>query len=488
MSWVKEPIGPVIDGKLRTSSETFDVDNPLTGEVLFKCSKSNLEDCNDAINSAQRTFQTWSKCPPSKKRLILLKAADILESKLEAAVELMAQEISATRSWATTNVMQGANTLREVAALATHVKGEIVPADRPGTKIMIYREPAGIVYSMCPWNAPIQLSIRGIATPLLCGNTVLLKPSEYTPKAQKMVVDVLIEAGLPAGAISYLPMAPPDAPALTEYIISQKEVRRVTFTGSDRVGRAIAQVCAKYLKQSVLELGCNAPVVVLDDSNLDDAVNAIVFGAFTNSGQICMSTNRVIVLNNVADELVKRLVKRTSSILATNCLEDKDSKMSGLFSKASVTRLMNLISDARSKGASLALGDMSSKGTIMQPHIVDHVDNTMDIFYQEAFGPLVCVTRVESIEKAIEATNDTDFTLCASVFSKDVMLAMDVARQIRSGSSHINGPTLYIEATLPNGGVGGSSGYGRFGGVHGIDEFVDKRNLTIQDAGAVYPL
>lgn len=487
-SWITKAIGPIINGVEVITNDSMAVDSPLKGSVLYNCSIASLKDCEACVDHAQDSFKVWSKFPPSKKRLVLLKAADILESKLEDAIELMALEISATKAWATTNVIQGANTLREVAALATHVKGEIVNADRPDTQIFMLREPAGIVYSICPWNAPIQLSVRGVATPLLCGNTVILKPSEYTPKSQKLVVDVLQEAGVPKGAISFLPMAPRDAPEFTDYIISRKEVRRVTFTGSDTVGRAVAQTCAKYLKQPILELGCNAPALVLDDSNLDDAVNAIVFGAFTNSGQICMSTNRVIVVDNVADELVRRLVEKTGTLRATDAIDDKDAKFSGLFSKASVSRLISLITDAKEKGATVPLGDLKPNGTLMQPHIVDRVNNTMDVFYKEAFGPILCITRVENIEKAVEAANDTDFTLCASVFTKDISLAMNVARQIRSGSSHINGPTLYIEATLPNGGVGGSSGYGRFGGVHGIDEFVDKRNMTIQGPGVKYPL
>ncbi|KAA8915123.1 hypothetical protein TRICI_002732 [Trichomonascus ciferrii] len=487
-SWITQTIGPIVNGVEILTNDTMAVDSPLKDSVLYNCSTASLKDCKECVDHAQEAFNVWSKFPPSKKRMILLKAADILESKLEDAIELMAMEISATKAWATTNIVQGANTLREVAALATHVKGEIVNADRPDTQIFIMREPAGVVYSICPWNAPVQLSVRGVATPLLCGNAVILKPSEYTPKSQKLVVDVLHEAGVPKGAISFLPMAPKDAPSFTDYIISRKEVRRVTFTGSDTVGRAVAQTCAKYLKQPVLELGCNAPVLVLDGTNLDDAVNAIVFGAFTNSGQICMSTNRVIVVNDVADELVRRLVEKTATLRVSSAIDDQDAKISGLFSKASVSRLLGLISDAKEKGATVPLGDLKANGTLMQPHIIDFVENTMDIFYKEAFGPILCITRVDNIEKAVDAANDTDFTLCASVFSKDVPLAMNVARQIRSGSSHINGPTLYIEATLPNGGVGGSSGYGRFGGVHGIDEFVDKRNLTIQGPGAKYPL
>jgi acyl-CoA reductase-like NAD-dependent aldehyde dehydrogenase len=487
-SWITETIGPIVNGVETITKNTMTVDCPLKNNILYNCCTATMNDCKECVDHAQEAFNIWSKVSPSKKRMILLKAADILESRLEDVIELMAMEIAATKTWATTNVIQGANTLREVAALATHVKGEIVNADRPDTQIFILREPAGIVYSICPWNAPIQLSVRGVATPLLCGNAVILKPSEYTPKSQKLVVDVLHEAGVPKNAVSFLPMSPNDAPRFTDYIISRNEVRRVTFTGSDTVGRAVAQICAKYLKQPVLELGCNAPVLVLDGSNLDDAVNAIVFGAFTNSGQICMSTNRVIVVKDVADELVCRLVEKTSAIRAKDAIDDKEAKISGLFSKAAVSRLLGLINDAKEKGATVALGDIKANGTLMQPHIIDFVENTMDIFYKEAFGPVLCITRVDNIEKAVDAANDTDFTLCASVFSKDISLAMNIARQIRSGSSHINGPTLYIESTLPNGGVGGASGYGRFGGIHGIDEFVDKRNLTIQGPGAKYPL
>lgn len=299
----------------------------------------------------------------------------------------------------------------------------------------------------------------------------------------------LAAAGLPAGTLNFLPTAPANAAAVTELTVKHPKVLRVNFTGSGRVGRIIAGWAAEVLKQCVLELGGKAPVLVLDDAIVEDAAEAVVFGALSNSGQICMSTERVIVHSSIAPQFKEALVKRATQVTCGNHLETPDVSMSGLFTPSSCTRICGLAEDAVTRGAQLILGSTTPWGpnkSILSPMILDRVSPAMPIFREETFGPVICLTECGSDAEAVDLANDSDFSLCASVFSSDVMRALDVARQVRAGSCHVNGATVYIEPTLPNGGTGGNSGYGRFGGVAGIEEFTEKKIITLAKPGARY--
>lgn len=335
-----------------------------------------------------------------------------------------------------------------------------------------------------------NLTARAICTPLICGNTVVLKPSEFSPKSQYIMIRALIEAGLPAGCINFLPTQSSDAPVVTEMAVKHPLVRRVNFTGSDRVGTIIAGWAASVLKQCVFELGGKAPVLVLDDANIRDAVEATAFGALSNNGQICMSTESVIVHKSVAAEFKTTLVEKAKNLTCGNHFSDPDVSLSGLYTPASAKRILGLVKSAIASGAVLLTGDMNvhgSNGTILRPHLLDKVTMDMEISNEETFGPIVCIYEVGSDEEAIEVANSSEFTLCASVFSTDVMRAMEVAKMVRAGSVHVNGPTVYIEATLPNGGTGGRSGYGRFGGMAGVEEFTERKILSLAQSGMVYP-
>jgi benzaldehyde dehydrogenase (NAD) len=295
---------------------------------------------------------------------------------------------------------------------------------------------------------------------------------------------------MPPGVLNFVPTAPDSAPAVTELAVKHKRVLRVNFTGSDRVGRIIAGWAATCLKQCVLELGGKAPVLVLDDANLEDAVESVVFGALSNSGQICMSTERVIVQSAVATQFKEMLVKRVEAVKVGNHMETPEVSMSGLYTPSSCLRILDLIRKAVDQGAKLLTGDSSATGpnkSIMAPHVLDGVTPAMSIFHQETFGPVICITECATENEAVDLANETDFSLCASVFSVDVMRAMDVARRVRAGSCHVNGPTVYIEPTLPNGGTGGSSGYGRFGGIAGVEEFTEKKIVSLARKGMKYP-
>jgi acyl-CoA reductase-like NAD-dependent aldehyde dehydrogenase len=467
-----------------SGGKTFTRSNPIDGSVATQAPAATVDDAVAAVEAAAAAFPAWSRIGPGERRGKLLAAADALESKVAAFISVMANEIGCTAGWVHFNVHLAAGMLREAASMTTQSIGEIIPSDVPGSLAMGVRQPAGVVLGMAPWNAPVILAVRAVAMPLACGNTVVLKASEICPATHQLVGAVLNDAGLGAGVVNVITHDAKDAPALVEAMIAHPAVRRVNFTGSTRVGRALAQVAAKYLKPILLELGGKAPLVVLADADVDAAVNAAVFGAFANQGQICMSTERIIVDESVADEFASKLAKRVAA-LPSGDPRQGEVVLGSVVDKSTVERVQRLVKDAVAQGAKLLTGG-ESQGTIMQGMVVDHVTPTMALFREESFGPQVSITRVKSVDEAVQLANDTEYGLSSAVFSRDIVQALDVARRIDSGICHINGPTVHDEAPMPFGGVK-ASGYGRFGGKAGIDFFTELRWITIQTTPRHYP-
>ncbi|MEJ2021872.1 MAG: aldehyde dehydrogenase family protein, partial [Maritimibacter sp.] len=316
-----------------------------------------------------------------------------------------------------------------------------------------------------------------------CGNTVILKGSEACPQTHRMIIDCFVEAGLPEGVANYISNAPEDAAEVVKALIEAPAVKHVNFTGSSAVGRIIGRLAGENLKPSLLELGGKAPLVVLSDANIDAAVNAAIFGAFMNQGQICMSTERIIVDEAIADEFVAKLSARAAGLPFGN---PRDQVVLGaLVSIGAGEKMDALIADATGKGAKLVAGGQRD-GAIHSATLLDGVTPAMRIYGEESFGPVKSIIRVNGDAEAIATANDTEYGLSAAVFSQDIQRAIGAANQINSGICHINGPTVSDEAQMPFGGVG-DSGYGRFGGKAAIAEFTDLRWITIEDPNQHYP-
>lgn len=463
---------------------TFERRDPIRGEIASRAAAASVADAQAAANAAAAAFPGWSALAPTERRALLNRAADLLQERTPEFVKAMTAEIGAAPMWAAFNCKLGAAMLREAAAMTTQITGEVIPSDKPGLLAMAVRQPAGVCVGIAPWNAPVILGVRAVAMPLACGNTVVLKAAEMCPMTHWLIADTLRAAGLPAGVVNVISNAPADAQAVVDALIAHPAVRRVNFTGSTRVGRLIAESCARHLKRVLLELGGKAPFIVLDDADLDAAVQAAAFGAYMNQGQICMSTERLIVDAKVADEFVDRLAQKTRSLRA-GVPGTEGCVLGSMISRESVDRVRAMIEDALRKGATLVAGG-EVEGTIMQPALLDHVTPAMQIYRDESFGPVAGVVRVHSVEEAITVANDNDYGLAASVFGRDVNRALAVARQIDSGICHVNSATVQDEPQMPFGGVKGS-GYGRFGGKAGIDEFTELRWLSVQTEAPHYP-
>jgi len=464
---------------------TFERRNPLDGSVATRAPAASPADALKAVEAAAQAFPAWSETGPGEKRALLLAAADKLAAKLPQFSEAMATETGATGMWAGFNVMLAAGMLREAAALTTQIAGEVIPSDVPGSLAMGVRQPAGVVLGIAPWNAPVILGVRAVATPLACGNTVILKGSENCPRTHQLIAETFIEAGFPAGVVNYLTNAPQDAGTVVETIVAHPAVRRVNFTGSTRVGKLVAQTCAKYLKPAVLELGGKAPLVVLDDADITEAVNAAAFGCFANSGQICMSTERVIVDEKIADAFVRQFAAKAAALPLGDPRKPDPVVLGSVIGMGTVEHCNALIDDALAKGAKLVCGGKATN-TLMPATLLDHVSRDMRIYHEETFGPVKAIVRVKGVEQAIACANDNEYGLSSAVFGRDIARAFNVARKIESGICHVNAPTVHDEAQMPFGGIKGS-GMGRFGGRAGVAEFTDLRWITVQTSPRHYP-
>jgi acyl-CoA reductase-like NAD-dependent aldehyde dehydrogenase len=463
-------------------SAVFERLNPMTHAVATVSRAAGAADARAACDAAAAAFEGWAAIGPNERRTLLLRCADALGARAGDFAKLMLAECGMTAGWAGFNAHLAAGIMREAACLTTQVRGEVVPADKPGTFAIAIRQPAGVVVGIAPWNAPVILGVRAIAAPLACGNTVVLKASESSPGVHALIVEILSEI-LPPGVVNLVTNAPADAAEVVEALIAHPAVRRVNFTGSTHVGRIVATLCAKYLKPSLLELGGKAPLIVLDDADLDAAVNATVFGAYMNQGQICMATEKVVVDASVADEFVRKLSARASVLPAGD--PTGHVVLGSMIGDDAATRVEAQIADALAKGAT-APARGGRDGTVLGATVLDGVTPEMRLYTEESFGPVVVVVRVSGVDEAIRVANDTEYGLSASVFGRDVRRAMNVARRIQSGICHVNGPTVADEAQMPFGGVK-ASGWGRFGGTAVINEFTDLRWITVEDPQQHYP-
>ena len=474
----------LIAGQARPASNgaAYERRNPATGAVATRAAAATLDDADAAVAAARDAFPAWSALLPCARRALLLAAADALEALRPRIVETAIAEAGGAPVWYGFNVTLAANMLREAASMTTQIAGEVIPSDVPGSLAMGVRQPCGVVVGIAPWNAPVILGTRAVAMPLACGNTVVLKASELCPGVHRLIAQAFVDAGFPPGVVNFLSNAPDDAPQIVERLVAHTAVRRINFTGSTRVGRIIAKLAAEHLKPVLLELGGKNPVVVLDDADLDAAVDAAAFSAFFNQGQICMSADRILVDRKIAPAFIEKLAAKTATLRAAHA----DAPLAGMIDPAAASRVDAMLADARARGA-VVIQSGGLEGNVLQPAIVDDVTPAMRVYQEESFGPIVSVLRFDTDEEAIRLANDSEYGLSSAVFSRDIGRAMAVAQRIESGICHINGPTVHDEAQMPFGGVKGS-GYGRFGGKAAIAEFTDLRWITVQTGPRHYPI
>jgi acyl-CoA reductase-like NAD-dependent aldehyde dehydrogenase len=444
------------------------------------------EDARAAVVAAELAFPSWSASPPTERSSLLERASELLMERQREIATLVTEETHGTLGWGMFNVKLAADMLAYYAGETdAPVEEQELPSQIPGKRAKAVRQPVGVVVGIAPWNAPVILGVRAVAAPLAYGNSVVLKASEICPRTHSAIVDALQDAGVPSGAISLVTNDPEDAAEVVDELISHPAVRRISFTGSTRVGRIIAETAARHLKRVLLELGGNSPLVVLADADLDRAVAAANFGSFMHQGQICMSTERIVIDSSVADTFAQKLAERAGSLKVGDPREP-DTQIGPLVNEGALNRVIDHVEDAVAKGAKVVTGG-TAQGLYFTPTVLMSVTPEMRVYSEESFGPVVAVVPVDGVDEAVRVANDTEYGLSAAVFSGNPDAAMDVARRLETGICHINDATVNDEPPMPFGGVK-HSGWGRFGGKAALEEFTELRWITIQDSPREYPI
>ncbi len=467
-----------------TGEEYFDDFNPFTGEVVAKVPAATRADAAWAVAAAAEAFPAWAAVAPEQKQKLLLRTAEVVERRAPDIKRVLAEETGGGPAFAGFQLSWVVKQLRQAAGWVYLPSGEIIPSDMPGTFHMAIRRPLGVVAGFSPWNGANLLAWRTIIPPLAFGNTVVLKPSEFAPIAAGLIhAEIFDEAGWPPGVLNVITHAPGAAAPIADEFFENPAVRAINFTGSTAVGRLLAERAGRHLKRIVLELGGYNPLIVLDDADLDYAVEATAFGAFMHQGQVCMNARKVIVQRGVHDEFVEKLRQKTASIKVGDPREP-DTIIGPLIHSGALERVQQDVAEAVQKGARVVVGG-EAEGPCFQPTVLVDVPESAHIYREETFGPVLVVQPVDSIRDAVEAANDHTYGLSAGVLTRDTDKGLAMAAEIESGMVRINDQTLNDEPQMPLGGTR-DSGWGR-AGPHSIEDFTQLQWVSVQSGKRPFP-
>ena len=467
------------------NGKTFEDMNPYTGEVYAYLAAGKREDATRAIEAAKAAFPEWSSMPPSARRKVFLKAADIMERRQDELVKAMMEEVGGTIGISMFQMFFVPGLYRSAAAAPFDVKGEIIPADHKDSFFMAIRQPAGVVGCFAPFNVPYILASRSFALPMAYGNTAVLKPSEEASVTGGILLaEIFEEAGLPPGVLNVITCSREDAVEVGDEMISNPAVRRISFTGSTDVGRIIAEKAGRHLKRAVLELGGKDPLIILGDADIDYAVDAATWGAFLHQGEICMSTERIIIEKKIADRFTEKLKERALA-LPMGDPTNPAIAIGPLINQRAVDLVHAHVQEAVAGGAELVTGGQYDN-LIYHPTIVTDVKPNMRLFTDQTFGPVAPIIVVNDAEEALAVANNSKYGLSSGIITNDFTRALDLAMRLETGMVHIGDQTVNDEPQVPFGGVKGS-GYGRFGGQAALDEFTELRWINVQRTKRTFP-
>jgi len=463
---------------------TFEDRDPFNGDLVAEVAAASRADAKRAIEAAAAAAPAWAQTPPAVRQGIFLKAAEVLESRQDEIVSLLARETGATFGFSLFQMHFVPGLFRQAAALAYAPIGEVIPSDS-GAFSMGLRRPVGVVGAIAPWNAALILSARSIAAPLALGNSVVLKPSEWSPIVGGLIWgEIFTEAGLPAGVLNIVTNAPGEAVPIGDELVENPQVRRLNFTGSTATGRKLAEAAGRNLKRVVLELGGYNPLIVLNDADVEYAVNATAFGAFLHQGQICMSARKIIVERGISDEFVARLVAKTNGLKAGDPNEH-DTIIGPVINQDALDMIKGRVDDAVSKGATVLAGG-EAVGACYRATLLGDVPPDSEFAKHETFGPVAAIEIVDSADEAVERANASSYGLSSGIITQDIDRGLALAQRIDAGIVHVNDQPVGDEPQMPFGGVK-DSGFGRFGGTAVVDEFTELRWVTVQRGSHPFP-
>ena len=452
--------------------------NPYNQQVLNIFQNSNHCDVDAAYQSAKLSQSAWEKTAPMQRQQIIQRLGQIIELRAEEIISWLIQESGSTRLKANIELKAALAIVKEAQTFPLRVCGEILPSLIPDQQSRIYRKALGVIGVISPWNFPFHLSMRSVVTALALGNTVVLKPASDTPvTGGTLLAKLFEEADFPAGTFNVVVGAGHD---IGDYFVQHQVPSLISFTGSTQVGRRVGQLAVggRYIKRVALELGGNSPMVVLDDANLDQAVELTLKGRFLHQGQICMSTNRVIVDAKVHDEFVSLLLEKVKTLKIGNP-EDIDTLIGPIINSTQVQQVESVIAQAQESGAQLVYGGQT-QGNMVMPHIFIDVDPSSSLAHEETFGPILPVIKARDEAHALELANATEYGLSSAVCTVNQERGINFALNIDAGMTHVNGMTVNDQPQAPFGGEK-NSGLGRFNGRWIIEEFTRTHWVTIQN-------
>jgi len=466
----------------RSTTVAQDTD-PYSGERLIEIALANAQDVDDAYYTAERAQPAWAAVLPQERRAVLERAARILRQRKAEVVDWLIHESGSTRTKANLELQLAELYLLEAANYPFHMEGRMLPASVRGKDSHVYRQPVGVVGVISPWNFPLQLSLRSVAPALAVGNTVVLKPASDTPVTGGLLIGrIFEEAGLP---LEVLNVIVGESSEIGDAFIEHPVPRVISFTGSTSVGQHIAERAGRFVKRVALELGGNTPFIVLDDADLDRAVDAAVAGKFLHQGQICLAINRILVDERLRDEFTRRYVERVAA-LKVGDPSDIETDIGPIINRSQLDRIQRLVDDSTRLGARVLLRG-SARGLVLDPIVLDDVSSDMPVAAEEIFGPVAPILTFANEDEAIGIANGTDYGLSSAVFSRDTGRGIRVAKRIEAGMTHVNDWPVNDEANTAFGGEK-YSGIGRFGGEWAIQEFTTDHWISVQEQRRNYPM
>ncbi|MFE3069336.1 aldehyde dehydrogenase family protein [Streptomyces sp. NPDC059247] len=473
-----------IDGEWKPGSGSWDIIdfNPYTGEKLASITIATAGEVDLAYRAAERAQAVWAETNPYTRRLVFERALRIVEDREAEISETIVAELGGTRLKAAFELHLAKEFLREAVQLSLRPEGRILPSPVDGKENRVYRVPVGVVGVISPFNFPFLLSIKSVAPALALGNAVVLKPHQNTPICGgTLVAKVLEEAGLPAGLLNVVVT---DIAEIGDALLTHPVPKVISFTGSDRVGRHVATVCAQNFKQAVLELGGNSALIVLDDADVDYAVDAAVFSRFVHQGQVCMAANRILVDRSVETEFTEKFVAKVRT-LSVGDPADPATHIGPLINSQQAEAVSSLVDQAVAAGAT-ALLHGTVDGNLVSPSVLTGFAPDSPLLGQEIFGPVALIVPFDGEEEAVRIANDTPYGLSGAVHTGDVERGVRIAKRIHTGMIHINDGTVHDEPIVPFGGEK-RSGIGRLNGESMVEAFTTQKWISIQHGRSRFP-
>ncbi|GFO95981.1 aldehyde dehydrogenase [groundwater metagenome] len=473
-----------INGKWVDSGtgETFDDINPATLETMAKLQKASIDDVSRAVESAEEAFDSWSGTPPPLRGKILFRAARMLEERKEELARLMTQEMGKILKEARGDVQEAIDITYYAAGEGRRLLGETTPSELPDKFCMTVRRPIGVVGLITPWNFPIAIPAWKIMPALICGNTIVFKPASDTPLLSIELVKILTEAGLPKGVLN---LVMGEGSTVGAAIVHNKNIRAISFTGSVETGKWVLSEAGKDMKRVSLELGGKNPIIVMNDANLELAIDGVLWGAFGTTGQRCTAASRVIVHEKILPAFQKKLIERTKKLKLGNGL-DESTDIGPLINNSQLQKVAKYVDIGKKEGAKLALGGKTAQplpGYFFEPTIFSDVSPDMRIAQEEIFGPVLSIISTGSLNEAIDIANSVVYGLSSSIYTENIKNAFRAIEKLDTGITYINAPTIGAEIHLPFGGTKATGNGTREAGTTAIEEFSEIKTVYFDYSG-----